>query len=984
MAARDFPHDLLAPKSRCELRCLQSAEITQLAVTRKFQADDDILGRWFRKSLISAENEFAFCIGYCVTYGTVGHDRLSAPLLIADADLTAEGSTSYVFNVIPGTLRPYIPAIALLLARDSDTEASVIDDVLAAVDAVLPTTIERPTDLNRFFDILRNRLPAESRVALSGLPAALRAFSESDLNALWRRGGLGTAPTAVALMFDSPPGFSVQRELGEIGAHGSLAETSVVRLARLLGTSDNRSDGALQLEPTNVPARQVLEVLTLSEQQRHSIASAGTRPLTVISGPPGTGKSHTISALAIDSAFAGRTVLLTSKTREAVSVVVDKLQELGGDYAVAHVGDREEQRHFAKLIRNILQYESLNIRRVKSEMEVAQDRLRLARAHAADTAHAIRKLEGYHSAFHRARAELVRLAHVPPPSVRPELDELLALRANAVWVRSALARPLLTAPQRLRTRALLHGLRSRLNLVGLRDPVQLVDAADVAFHREVSGKAALSLKAQRSIRDLWQEHDAGVKRVQDASRDLFASVRRLQITEALHADPDNTARLRRYAQALDLKGSGNTERKKTALLQEVKPALLLRCFPVWAGTSSHLSHALPLTPRLFDTVIVDEASLCDPASAMPALFRASSVVVVGDEKQLKHRTPLSTAKLSMASHRAGLSDTEIAELGFSRSLFEIASSRAHVSDSFLLDEHYRSLPPIIRFSNREYYDDHLKLMRRTPASDQARVIEFRHVGGQRNEMKVIIEEFEGALAIVLKLAGEPSPRSTGVITMTEEQAKFMNLRFAEVLPLRTIQQLRFKCGSPQSFQGDQRHTIILCPGLEPDAHPLSVQHAMDANRFNVAITRAEDRVFVVSALEPSQYYPPLRQYHELATGEARPTPVGIEDLFDSHFERQVHSELVAAGFLVEQQYESCGYRIDFVVHRGGRFVAVEADGPRHFDALGKPVPGDIDRALRLMRGGWRIERISWLEWESGPDARRNFVERIRAALNGAT
>lgn len=98
-------------------------------------------------------------------------------------------------------------------------------------------------------------------------------------------------------------------------------------------------------------------------------------------------------------------------------------------------------------------------------------------------------------------------------------------------------------------------------------------------------------------------------------------------------------------------------------------------------------------------------------------------------------------------------------------------------------------------------------------------------------------------------------------------------------------------------------------------------------------------------------------------------------------ESEVYQELIAAKYKVIPQYKSCGYRIDFAVIQNGKFIAVEADEPMHFDEFGNYVKRDVERALRLMRAGWHIERISYVEWEKGAEARKQFIERVHNALN---
>jgi superfamily I DNA and/or RNA helicase len=52
---------------------------------------------------------------------------------------------------------------------------------------------------------------------------------------------------------------------------------------------------------------------------------------------------------------------------------------------------------------------------------------------------------------------------------------------------------------------------------------------------------------------------------------------------------------------------------------------------------------IPLEPKLFDIVIIDEASQVSIAQALPAILRAKKMIVLGDRKQFGN------VKTSMAS-----------------------------------------------------------------------------------------------------------------------------------------------------------------------------------------------------------------------------------------------------------------------------------------------------------------------------------------------
>ena len=59
-------------------------------------------------------------------------------------------------------------------------------------------------------------------------------------------------------------------------------------------------------------------------------------------------------------------------------------------------------------------------------------------------------------------------------------------------------------------------------------------------------------------------------------------------------------------------------------------------FPIWAITNLTARTNFPLEFGLFDLLIIDEASQCDIPSAIPLIYRAKKVVIIGDPNQLRH------------------------------------------------------------------------------------------------------------------------------------------------------------------------------------------------------------------------------------------------------------------------------------------------------------------------------------------------------------
>ena len=74
--------------------------------------------------------------------------------------------------------------------------------------------------------------------------------------------------------------------------------------------------------------KEILEVLPLNDEQEKAVRSALSADVTLIAGPPGTGKTQVVANLIINAAIAGQNVLFTSKNNNAVDVVVKRVNSL--------------------------------------------------------------------------------------------------------------------------------------------------------------------------------------------------------------------------------------------------------------------------------------------------------------------------------------------------------------------------------------------------------------------------------------------------------------------------------------------------------------------------------------------------------------------------------------------------------------------------------------------------------------------------------
>jgi len=79
-----------------------------------------------------------------------------------------------------------------------------------------------------------------------------------------------------------------------------------------------------------------------------------SNPLTVITGPPGTGKSQVVTSILVNAARQGKTVLFASKNNKAVDVVETRANALGPRPVLLRLGANLYQSGLAEYLVSLL------------------------------------------------------------------------------------------------------------------------------------------------------------------------------------------------------------------------------------------------------------------------------------------------------------------------------------------------------------------------------------------------------------------------------------------------------------------------------------------------------------------------------------------------------------------------------------------------------------------------------------------------------
>ncbi|HET6214687.1 MAG TPA: AAA domain-containing protein, partial [Micromonosporaceae bacterium] len=440
----------------------------------------------------------------------------------------------------------------------------------------------------------------------------------------------------------------------------------------------------------------------------------------------------------------------------------------------------------------------------------------------------------------------------------------------------------------------------------------------------------------------------------DADTALAAAVG-TAIRDAVTSASRWTPPARRSASALAAALRAGRNRRRE-LLAGTDGRALVRALPLWVGTVADVEDLLPPEPALFDLVILDEAAHIDQIRAAPVLARARRAIVVGDPRQLRFVSFVSDVDVTETLRQHGLAGMTDRLDVRRMSAYDVAAGTAPVT---WLAEHYRSAPHLIGFSAHRFYADRLALVTRHPRNERADVIDVVRVSGASVADGVNDAEVDAVLELVRALAAQRT--GIGVITPFRPQADALESALLAEYPVEEIERIGLRSGTVHGFQGSEADVVIASLGLV-DGDPAGRRRFVaDPNLFNVMVTRARERMIVVTSLGSVEGL--VGDF--LRYAEQPPAGSGPPEDPPAGWIAALAAELRRSGLTVQCGYPVGNWRVDLCVGTGdaaaGLLCSVHPEG----------VDQHVERQRTLLRAGWRLYDAFPSRWSGDP---------IRAAL----
>ena len=283
----------------------------------------------------------------------------------------------------------------------------------------------------------------------------------------------------------------------------------------------------------------------------------------------------------------------------------------------------------------------------------------------------------------------------------------------------------------------------------------------------------------------------------------------------------------------------------------------------------------------------------------------------------------------------------------------------------LLDQHFRSHPHIIDFSNRTFYDGDLRIMTRRPSRNPQSAIRVVQTRGRRDDGSSVNRgEVETVLELISDIAERSKSRSVapsiGVVSPFRDHVDVIRDRMISDFPATVIERHSLVVGTAHALQGDEKDIVIFTTSIDVDSHPASLRFMETPNLFNVAIMRPRKQLVVVTSLSVEELPSGLFRDFLYHASDHWQFDCQHEARDQETFERALAEKLQDPSVNSWLGYRAAGVRINVVAEANQRYVATLCDG---YPVISEELDALTTHRI-LARAGWPVVRIPHRSWQA--------------------
>lgn len=542
--------------------------------------------------------------------------------------------------------------------------------------------------------------------------------------------------------------------------------------------------------------------------QKSATEKALIEQISVIEGPPGTGKTQTILNIIANAIINNKTVAVVSNNNSATANVFEKLHKYGVDFIAAYLGNSDNKAKFFDEQKNtypemnswILQYS--DYQSIKAELSQAQHKLNEMLEYKNKLASLKHQLSGIQTEF-----EYFGKYYIETNGKPLKLHSIFKVNSDKVI--------------------------SIMLDYQLKIDKGIISFADKLYNLFVYGIVNFSVynnSPEEVISFLQKSYY--VKKIEELKSQIDALSNKLESYNFDNAMKEySEASMKLFKTKLLEKYGVGGERivfSEDVLWKNFDS--FIKEYPVILSTT-HSLRKCASENYLFDYVIIDEASQVDLVTGALTLSCAKNAIIVGDMKQLPNVITSEVEKETKLIFESFKLESAYS-YGDNSLLSSIINLFTDIPKT-LLKEHYRCHPKIIGFCNQKFYNNELVILTNEQENDKPLILyktaKGKHARGNFNQRQidVIFEE------IIPQQNIDDSKKSVGIISPYRLQTNELK---------KTIGTRNIEADTVHKYQGREKDVVI----LTTVSNEVAVNDFVDdPNLINVAVSRAVDKLIVV-------------------------------------------------------------------------------------------------------------------------------------------
>lgn len=547
----------------------------------------------------------------------------------------------------------------------------------------------------------------------------------------------------------------------------------------------------------------------LNLSQKEAVENAFSKDISVIEGPPGTGKTQTILNIIANAILLNKSVAVVSNNNAAIENIKDKLSEHNLDFLVALLGNKKNK--------NIFFEKTINNKKVFKKSQRTETTYKLKQ-----------RVSYYQQALPNMYSKEKRLAILK--------DKLRMYDLEYTYFK-----------------------KESKNVTLKKRLIKKINKSSTALYWKASLENIFSLTWIQKIKFRWLfkiKHFSNddIRNTIEGIENLYYTLKIKEIKQEIkqiekYLAKENFIQAKKNFEEISFEVLKRELAKKYSSIKRIEYTYknyrnyfsdFIKEYPVILSTSYAL---MPSAEEnfLFDYVIVDEATQTDLISSVLSMSCAKNLVVVGDTKQLP-QIPIKGIETINQQLKKKYYISDGYDYLTNNILTSILALYPNVS-KVLLKEHYRCHPDIINFCNQKFYNNELIIMTSSNTSSSPLAI-IKTVPGNHarknpngsglynqreiDEIKYLIEEND--------------ENSIGIITPFRYQADLINKNILD-------KHENIEVDTVHKFQGRAKEHII----LSTVANDIATNHAIDSHEdfiarsdlLNVAVSRARKKLTLI-------------------------------------------------------------------------------------------------------------------------------------------